>query len=139
MHTRITCPVLLLALLMVCTPCFALDQSAKTPPTSEVTEALKGFRGMMVGELVEKGDNEFSFKVQKIKKVWKKNKAENPEKAIGQTITLSLTELVEKHKERILKNYEEMNVGDKIVAEAFDTGGEVLFVKEWLRKAGDDD
>ena len=139
MHIRIACPVLLLALLMICTPGLAVDKSANTAPKSEVTEALKGFRGMMVGKLVEKGEDEFVFLVQKIKKVWKKNKAENPEKAIGQEVTISLTELVEKHKERVLKNYAEMEVGDIIVAEAFDTGGETLFAKEWLRKAEEGD
>ncbi|MGB1124673.1 MAG: hypothetical protein ACPG4Q_05655, partial [Phycisphaeraceae bacterium] len=108
--------------------------SASEQPTSAVPDALKGFRGMMIGELVEKGENEFVFRVQKIKRVWKKNKAENPEQAIGKTVTLSLANLIKHHEEKIRKNYAGLKSGDMIEVEAFDEGGNKLFVKEALKK-----
>ena len=61
---------------------------------------LKGFRGMMSGTLLKKGDTTLDFNVGKVTKVWRQNRAEHPERAVGQTITLSLGEVSAHHKKR---------------------------------------
>jgi hypothetical protein len=101
-----------------------------------IPAALEGFKGMMSGTLVKKGDGSLVFKVGKIMKVWKENKAERPETAVGETLTLSLERITAHHKERIMKAYQEMKAGDAIEVEAFDEGGKRLYLKEWLKKAG---
>jgi hypothetical protein len=101
-----------------------------------IPAALKGFRGMMSGRLVEKGESSIVFKAAKIMKVWKGNKAENPEKAVGETMALSLEKVSAHHGERIMKNFRALKAGDRIEVEAFDLGGDRLFIKEWLKKAG---
>ena len=129
---RSTFSLFLLALTLVLASVTHVS-SASEQPTSAVPDALKGFRGMMIGELVEKGENEFVFRVQKIKRVWKKNKAENPEQAIGKTVTLSLANLIKHHEEKIRKNYAGLKAGDIIEVEALDECVNKLFIKEALK------
>ncbi len=97
---------------------------------------LKGFRGMMSGTLIEKGNASVVFKVGRIMKVWKGNEAEAPREAVGKTLTLSLGKVSDHHRDRIMKNFRGLERGDKIEVEAFDLGGKRLYVKEWLKKAG---
>ena len=106
------------------------DESQQAIPAE-----LRGFQGMMSGKLLKKDKKSFLFKVEKIMKVWKGNKAENPERAIGQRLSLNLNKVSEHHGGRIMKNYRELKEGDQIELEAFDLGQETLCVKEWLRKA----
>lgn len=107
---------------------FADTQKASIPPE------LKGFRGMMIGELLEKKETSLVFKVEKIKKTWKGNRAKNPRKAIGKSITLSLDKINRNHNGRIMKNYRDMKAGDRIELEAFDLEESTLCIKEWLKK-----
>lgn len=98
---------------------------------------LKGFKGMMTGELIEKGETTLVFKVSTIKKVWKANQAEQPGKAAGKTLTVNLKQVSAHHRARIMENFRALRKGDAIELELFDLGEKTLCVKEWLRKAGD--
>ena len=122
--------VLLLALAAVA---LAADNAgqAETIPAS-----LKGFQGMMSGKLLKKGEKTLVFRVEKVMKVWEGNRAEEPGKAIGQTLVLSLEKLSAHHRERILTNYRGLKEGETIELEAFDLGGKTLCVNEWLRRCG---
>ena len=117
---------------------FAGEEAGDSEPVRGIPTALKGFQGMMAGKLVKKAEKAFLFKAEKIKRVWKGNRAEKPQDAIGLTFGLSLTKLTPHHGERIWKNYRGLKVGDAIELEAFDLGGDLLFVKEWLRKVETD-
>ena len=101
-----------------------------------IPAALKGFQGMMSGKLTKKGETMIAFKISKIMKKWKGNKAENPGAAVGETIVLTLKDISAHHRERLMKNYRGLKVGDDIELEAFDLGGKYLAVKEWLKKVG---
>lgn len=101
-----------------------------------IPDALKGFQGMMSGQLIKKGERAIRFKIGKITRKWKGNKAENPEAAVGETITLDLNHLKPHHRERILSNYKGLKEGDEIVLEAFDLGGKTLSINESLKKVG---
>ena len=101
-----------------------------------IPAALKGFQGMMSGKLTKKGETMIAFKIGKIMKKWKGNKAEKPEAAVGETIALTLKDISAHHRERLMKNYRGLKVGDDIELEAFDLGGKNLAVKEWLKKVG---
>jgi len=134
MITRTALACMLLALF------FSLSATlASNPVTNQdapaVPAELNGFRGIMTGKLVEKGDKAFVFEIQKIKKVWKANKAEQPEKAVGQKVTINFNKVIEHHREKIMANYAAMSAGDSIEVEAFDEDGKFLSVKELLRKA----
>ena len=99
-----------------------------------IPSELKGFKGMMVGKLVEKREKALVFRVDSIKKTWKGNKAENPKKAIGKTILLNLEKVSGHHNNRIIKNFKTLKNGDQIELEAFDMGQKTLGIKEWLKK-----
>ena len=92
---------------------------------------------MMSGRLVKKDAKTLVFRVEKIMRKWKGNRAANPKAAVGQTLTLNLGNVSAHHGARIMQNYRGMKEGDAIELEAFDLGGETLAVKEWLRKIGD--
>ena len=114
---------------------FAAEETPKPDePVQGIPAALKGFKGMMTGKLVEKGKTSFTFKLATIKKVWKGNKAKEPQKAVGLTLRLSLRKVSAHHGARIMKNYRGLKNGDAIELEAFDLGGSTLCVKEWLKK-----
>lgn len=108
----------------------------KKSVSSGIPQELSGFRGMMNGKLIQKKELSFSFRVDRIMKTWKANKAENPKKAVGKTVVLNLEKLSQRHRAEIMKNFELMKNGDQIEVEAFDLGANTLSVKEWLKKAG---
>ena len=123
--------VLLLALAAVA---LAADNGGQA---ETIPAALKGFRGMMSGKLLKKGEKTLVFKVEEVMKVWEGNRAKEPAKAVGQTLVLSLEKLDGGHGGRVLTNYRGLKVGDAIELEAFDLGGKTLCVQEWLRKRED--
>ena len=122
-----------LLLLVVAAGVSAADRDR---PAEGIPAVLKGFQGMMSGKLLKKGEETLVFKVGKVMKVWKGNEAEDPGKAVGQTLVLSLKRLSDHHRERIMANYRGLKEGDDIELEAFDLGEKALCVNEWLRKSG---
>ena len=115
---------------------FDCAAAEKTRAVNAIPGFLKGFKGMMTGTLVKKGESSFTFKGSGIKKVWKANTAKHPEKAVGMTLTLNLNRISAHHRKKILKNYAELKNGDEIELEAFDLGDRTLSVMEWLKKTG---
>ncbi len=61
----------------------------KEKPKSSLPEGVHGFSGMVRGLVVAKGDkNTFKFKVGKVLKVWKGNKAKRAKALVGQTVKI---------------------------------------------------
>ena len=53
----------------------------------ELPDGLKGFSGQVRGVVTAKGDaNIFQFKVGRLLRTWKNNKAENPQLIVGRTV-----------------------------------------------------
>lgn len=113
----------------------ALDEKvAGQEAASGLPDGMRGFRGMLRGTIVRKGDGEFLLKVEKVLKVWKQNKAENPQSAVGKTLAIVLGRegrLLEQQR----RTFRELKVGDHVVVEPFHFKGNVLTVVEELRKA----
>jgi len=113
----------------------ALDEEVVTQErASGLPDGMRGFRGMVRGTVVRKGDGEFLLKVQKVLKVWKANKAENPQSAVGKILAIVLPRegrLLEQQR----KTFRELKVGDQVVVEPFHYKGNALTVVEELRKA----
>jgi len=100
-----------------------------------VPEALRGFKGMLTGTIVQKGAEEFVLKVEKITRTWKGNKAENPQAAVGKEAVCELWpkgRLYEKQKATLAG----LKVGDRVVCEPFhlEPGHDHLTVVEELKK-----
>ena len=90
---------------------------------------------MVTGELVKKqGADQLDVKISGIKRTWKGNEAEQPDKAVGKILTVDLSEVSDHHGERIRKEFAALKVGDAIEVELFDLGKKTLIVKEWLKK-----
>jgi hypothetical protein len=86
---------------------------------------------MFVGELISKDQEKgtLEVKIARISKVWKQNKAEHPEQAVGQT--WKINGVTGKWLDTLLT----LKVGDQVEVEAFHHRGEELdFVGEWLKK-----
>ncbi len=93
---------------------------------------MHGFRGIFVGELVEKDVEKGTLKVkiESIKRTWKKNKAKQAAKASGQVW------LVRGVTGKWLDVLVESKVGERLEVEAFHNSGDKLdFPGEWLKKA----
>ena len=99
---------------------------------SDSPAGLQGFRGILIGELVSKDVEKGTlvFKMGKVKRVWKANKAPAPEKSKGQPIS------VEGISGKFLDTLLVLDVGTRIEVEAFHVRGKSLkFPGEWLKKA----
>lgn len=100
--------------------------------TDNPRKLMHGFRGIFIGELVEKDAEKgtLAVKIGSIKKTWKQNQAKHAEKAKGQV--WAIRGVSGKWVDVLL----EMNVGDQVEVEAFHNRGDTLdFVGEWLRPA----
>ena len=93
---------------------------------------LQGFRGILIGKLVSKDVEQGTlvFKMEKVKRVWKANKAPAPEKSKGKLIR------VEGISGKFLDTLLVLEIGTRIEVEAFQVRGQALkFPGEWLKKA----
>jgi len=101
-----------------------------------VPDALKGFRGMLVGVIAKKGKQEFIIEVEKITRTWKANKAENPQDAVGKKAVCELWPKGRLYQKQ-LQTLAELKAGDRVVVEPFHLEPEHdhLTVVEALHKA----
>lgn len=53
-------------------------------------EGIRGFQGVLLGTIVAKGNERFLLKVEKVVKVWKNNKARNPQCIVGKNVEFGL-------------------------------------------------
>ena len=81
-------------------------------------DGIKGFRGMMVGKVLEKGEWGLVLHVEKIARVWKENKASNPESIVGRKVRIVVNQR-SRLRERFLKAFKELRAGDRAEVEAF--------------------
>lgn len=65
--------------------CISLAYSGE----KNIPEGVDGFSGYITGEIVKKGKKTIHVKVIKIKKLWKNNKAKEPNNLIGKTIKVN--------------------------------------------------
>jgi len=120
------------------------NRSSETPRKDKVErrdkreaslpEGLRGFRGMMAGTIVRKGERSFALKVEKVIRVWRGNKAKDPQAAVGKVLEMVIgpdSRLAKRH----LQTLKKLKVGDRVVVEPFHFEGDRLTVVEELRKA----
>ncbi len=110
------------------------DKVAGQEAAAELPAGMRGFRGMLRGTIVRKGDGEFLLKVEKVLKVWEQNRAESPQSAVGKTLAIVLPRegrLLQQQR----RTFRELKVGDRVVVEPFHFKGNALTVVEELREA----
>lgn len=106
--------------------------SENVPDSDAAPAGLNGFRGILIGQLVSKDVERGTlvFKMEKVKRVWKQNKAPAPQQSVGKPLT------VEGIAGKFLDTLLVLEVGDRIEVEAFHVRGSALtFPGEWLKKA----
>ena len=97
-------------------------------------EGLSGFRGLLGGSIVSKADAGLVLKVERVLRLWRGNKAKNPDSAVGKELTLAInTEL--RWSKRLVETLKGFKVGDGVEVGALHLGGDKLQVGEVLRKA----
>jgi len=92
--------------------------AGEAPESLGVPEALKGFRGMLVGVIAKKGDREFIIEIVEITRTWKQNKAENPQAAVGKKAVCELWpegRLYQRHRRALAG----LKAGDRVSVEPF--------------------
>ncbi len=112
------------------------QQAQQTTDKILLPEGMHGFRGILVGQLlnkdVEKGT--LLFQAERAKRVWKQNRAQNLQSAKGRAIA------VRGISGEFLDVLLLLNRGDRFEVEAFHNGGNHLdFVGEWLKKIAPED
>jgi len=108
----------------------AADETA----VSALPEGMKGFKGILFGKIVKKGERGFVLQVDKVGQVWPQSTAKDPQSAVGKTLEIHLwakSRLFAQH----VKTLAALNVGDRIAAEAFNLEGDGLWVVEDFKKA----
>lgn len=98
--------------------------------TSDVADAGRGFRGMLVGRLVEKDAERgtFTVAVDAVPRVWENNQLQNPKSLIGQTVT------IEGVSGRLIDTLVVARRGETLEFGAIDQGGSHIRVGEVLHK-----
>ena len=101
-------------------------------PRPALPDSLAGFEGVLTGEIVRKMDRGFVLRVHRVNQVWKNNKAEHADAAIGKVL-LVLIRAEQEGGERFMRTLRELRVGQEVQVEAFHFEGEHLTVVEQLR------
>jgi regulator of replication initiation timing len=96
-------------------------------------DGMIGFRGVLVGRILRKLDRGFVLKVERIERVWESNKADRPEVAEGKELIITIRE-DEELGGRFLDTLRNLEIGERILVEAFHFEGNRLTVVEQLKK-----
>ncbi len=96
-------------------------------------EGTRGFRGILGGTLVEKGETSFLVNVNRVVKVFKGNDADRPERLVGTQVKLTLR-WRGRLNERLARILRELKAGDRIEVGAFHLEGNVFAAVEVLKK-----
>jgi len=113
-----------------------LERDGNEGTSKDVIPAgLRGFEGVLFGNMVEKNEKKgtFTLKVQKVGRVWKANRAERAEEAIGKSLPIELhgeSRLLDQHR----KTLQTLNNDDLVEVEVFHLKDGVLSVIELLKK-----
>jgi hypothetical protein len=76
-------------------------------------DGMAGFSGTLQGTVIAKGREGFTLKVKKIVRTWKKNRAKNPQSAIGKSLELVAGNKFHQQFIRTLKKGEELTIEAK--------------------------
>jgi ferric-dicitrate binding protein FerR (iron transport regulator) len=111
------------------------EKSQSDLPQGAIPAGLRGFKGILFGKIAEKNDDKGTFvlEVRKVGRVWKQNRAENAEAAVGKALPIELhreSRLRGQHQETLQK----LSNGDMVEVEVFHVRDGVLSVIELLRK-----
>ena len=118
-HSRL--PVVIAVLLSISIGIEFGTQSAFS--AVNLPDGMSGFSGTLRGQVAAVGKEAFSLKVSKVVRTWKKNRAENPQSAVGKSL-----ELIAKNKFHV--NFiRTLKKGEGLDIEAKADGGK-LFILE---------
>jgi len=97
-------------------------------------DGMVGFRGMLAGRVLRKLDRGFVLKVEKVAKVWEHNRADRPEAAVGKELIITIR-ADEELGGRFLRTLRALEIGERVLVEAFHFEGNRLTVVEQLQRA----
>ncbi len=111
------------------------ERGQRDAPQGPIPAGLRGFQGILFGKIAEKNADRgtFTLLVQKVGRVWERNRAENADSAVGKSLPVELrreSRLVDQHRQTL----EKLNNGDTVEVEVFHVKDGVLSVMELLRK-----
>ncbi len=96
-------------------------------------DGMVGFRGVLLGRVLRKLDRGFVLKVEKVAKVWEHKRADKPEAAVGKELIITIR-ADEELGGRFLRTLRALEIGERVLVEAFHFEGNRLTVVEQLRK-----
>jgi len=102
------------------------------PALPRLPDSLAGFQGVLTGKVLRKMDRGFVLKLERVTQVWEKNKADNPQAALGQHLII-LIRSEQGQGAQFLRTLRALRVGQDVLVEAFHLGGEHLTVVEQLQ------
>ncbi|UCG59597.1 MAG: hypothetical protein JSU70_08780 [Phycisphaerales bacterium] len=108
-----------------------LDRGERRQVRPPLPDAMAGFRGVLLGRIQRKLDRGFVLKVENVGEVWADNDANNPEAAVGKELMITIR--ADPGGERFARTLRGLEIGRKVLVEAFHFGGNQLTVVEQLR------
>jgi regulator of replication initiation timing len=97
-------------------------------------DGMVGFRGVLVGRVLRKLDRGFVLKVERVTKVWEHNRADKPEAAVGKELIITIR-ADDELSGRFLRTLRALEIGERVLVEAFHFEGNRLTVVEQLQRA----
>jgi len=106
---------------------FAEEESA----TVGLPDGMKGFLGILKGKIVGMTRDSFVLQVDEVVRIWRGNKAENPQASVGKRIRYRV---LDRHR-AIVRAFAKLEVGDEVAAGGMHKEGDVLIAAERLIRA----
>ena len=110
------------------------EETEKPKEEPRLLEGARGFKGIFVGTLVEKGEATYVLKVEKVTKAWKNSAAKNPESVVGTNVKMTLR-WKGRVRERLVPMLRELKAGDRVEVGASHVEADVFANVELLKKA----
>jgi hypothetical protein len=104
-----------------------LPDEARTP---RLPDPAAFFAGMIQGKVVAKHDGEVVVAVEKVTKLWRSNKADNPEALIGKKVLVNGPKADSRHGESVARFLATLKVGETVEIDVAHRKGEALTILE---------
>jgi len=110
------------------------EGEARREADRSLPKGMAGFQGVLVGRIVRMLDRGFVLKVERVANIWEANRADRPEAAVGRELMITIR-ADEEGGNRFLRTLRTMDVGERVLVEAFHFEGNRLTVVEQLQKS----
>jgi hypothetical protein len=100
------------------------------PPMPRLPDPAAFFAGMIQGKVVAKHEGEVIVAVEKVTKIWRSNKADNPEALTGKKVLVNAPKAESRYAENVARFLASLKVGETVELDVAHRKGEALTILE---------